>query len=348
MSGPGCLAAPLVFRAPSGPAAWPGCLVCPPVTSIPIASGVRCCWWRRWCSGRRRARPPARSPHASLWLGVVDLEARPGPPDPPAPSAPAVLVSLCVVELPLEARPGPAAAHGYRSLALRHPGLAVLLLVAPLVFWAPSGPAAWPGCLVCPWAAARSRAVRAASFARRVVSKPGQAPPPPTGSAAWPSGAQALLFCCLWHRWCSGAVGPGRPRDRHTRASLGVVDLEARPGPPDPSAPSTLASLVSLCVVELPLEARSCPAPREIATHEPSARSGRSRSPPVPSGPSDALHTGGACVAVCGGASHRSPARPCRRPWVLQVGYPDPPALSMPAVLPGFAIDRIARGYCTG
>ena len=210
--------APLVFRAPSGPAAWPGCLVCPPVTSIPIASGVRCCWWRRWCSGRRRARPPARSPHASLWLGVVDLEACPGPPDPPAPSAPAVLVSLCVVELPLEARPGPAAAHGYRSLALRHPGLAVLLLVAPLVFWAPSGPAAWPGCLVCPWAAARSRAVRAASFARRVVSKPGQAPPPPTGSAAWPSGAQALLFCCLWHRWCSGAVGPGRPRDRHTRA----------------------------------------------------------------------------------------------------------------------------------
>ena len=46
-----------------------------------------------------------------------------------------------------------------------------------------------PGCLVCPWAAARPRAVRAASCARRVVSKPGQAPPPPTGAAAWPSGA---------------------------------------------------------------------------------------------------------------------------------------------------------------
>ena len=30
------------------------------------------------------------------------------------------------------------------------------------------------------WAAARPRAVRAASFARRVSSKPGQAPPPPT------------------------------------------------------------------------------------------------------------------------------------------------------------------------
>ena len=37
-----------------------------------------------------------------------------------------------------------------------------------------------------PWAAARPLAVRAASCARRVGSKPGQAPPPPTGTAAWP------------------------------------------------------------------------------------------------------------------------------------------------------------------
>ena len=43
-----------------------------------------------------------------------------------------------------------------------------------------------PGCLMCPWAAARPLAVRAASFARRVVSKPGQAPPPPTSTAARP------------------------------------------------------------------------------------------------------------------------------------------------------------------
>ena len=48
-----------------------------------------------------------------------------------------------------------------------------------------------PGCFVCPWAAARPRAVRAASCARRVVSKPGQAPPPPTGTAARPSGPSA-------------------------------------------------------------------------------------------------------------------------------------------------------------
>ena len=40
--------------------------------------------------------------------------------------------------------------------------------------------------LYAPGAAARPRAVRAASFARRVVSKPGQALPPPTGTAARP------------------------------------------------------------------------------------------------------------------------------------------------------------------
>ena len=60
------------------------------------------CSWRRWCSGRRRARPPARSPHASLRLGVVDLEARPCPPDPPAPSTPAAL--CCCVWLGTSAR----------------------------------------------------------------------------------------------------------------------------------------------------------------------------------------------------------------------------------------------------
>ena len=43
-----------------------------------------------------------------------------------------------------------------------------------------------PVCLVCPWAAARPLAVRAASFARRVVSKPGQALPLSTGTAAGP------------------------------------------------------------------------------------------------------------------------------------------------------------------
>ena len=50
----------------------------------------------------------------------------------------------------------------------------VVMRVAPRVLWVPRVLSCGPGCLVCPWAAAR-------------------------------------------------------PRDRHTRASLGVVDLEARP-----------------------------------------------------------------------------------------------------------------------
>ena len=61
----------------------------------------------------------------------------------------------------------------------------VFVFAAPLVFRAPSDPAVGPGCLVRPWAAARPLAVRAASFARRVVSNPGQAPPPPMGDLSF-------------------------------------------------------------------------------------------------------------------------------------------------------------------
>ena len=92
----------------------PGAL---PVVAV-ISPDLRRCLLRRWCSRRRRPRPPARSPHASLRLGVVDLEARPCPPFPPPPSTPAA-------------------------------------------------PGRW-------------------GVAWRVVSKPGQALPPPTGTAAWP------------------------------------------------------------------------------------------------------------------------------------------------------------------
>ena len=104
-----------------------------------------------------------------------------------------------------------------------------------------------PGRCVCRWAAARCMAccpdrspaaawparplaVRAASFARRVVSKPGQAPqaprrppigrglsfvcrqalPPPTGTAAWPANAN-------------------RPAAAFKRAVLIVCALSARP-----------------------------------------------------------------------------------------------------------------------
>ena len=69
----------------------------------------------------------------------------------------------------------------------------MVLLVALRVFRAPRVLSCGPGCLVCPWAAARPRAVRAASFARRVVSKPGQALPPPMGTAARPMGPFGAL-----------------------------------------------------------------------------------------------------------------------------------------------------------
>ena len=39
------------------------------------------------------------------------------------------------------------------------------------------------------------------------------------------------LFACQDGRRLCAPVAAARPRDRHTRASLGVVDLEARPGP---------------------------------------------------------------------------------------------------------------------
>ena len=66
------------------------------------------------------------------------------------------------------------------------------------------------------------------------------APPdlrPPRGLPA------RLLGCLVCSAGVPGAFGPGRPRDRHTRAALGVVDLETRPCPPDPPAPFTPAGL---------------------------------------------------------------------------------------------------------
>ena len=89
------------------------------------------CLWSRWCSGRRRARPPAR-------LGVLTSFGA-APRSPPVPSGPSGALhtgGACVSGVPvgcgppasrprrelrsarrLEARPGPAAAHSRRSQA---------------------------------------------------------------------------------------------------------------------------------------------------------------------------------------------------------------------------------------
>ena len=94
------------------------------------------------------------------------------------------------------------------------------LLVAPRVFRAPRD-LFGPGCFVCPWAAARPLAVRAASFARRVVSKPGQAPPPPTGTAARPSGPSGALHT-------SGACCAGVWLGASSRSLTAAVDQQLR------------------------------------------------------------------------------------------------------------------------
>ena len=86
-----------------------------------------------------------------------------------------------------------------------------------------------PGCFVCPWAAARPRAVRAASFARRVASKPGQAPPPPTGTAAG--------LCGALHASGAGSLLSGSARR-----------LEARPGPATAHVHRSLARVLQLPV----------------------------------------------------------------------------------------------------
>ena len=87
--------------------------------------------------------------------------------------------------------------------------------------------AAWcavgPGCWLCPWAAARPRAVRAASFARRVGSKPGQAPPPPTGTAARPSGPSGALHTSgAWSLMLLGALSRS-PAGPYRRPSISRV-----------------------------------------------------------------------------------------------------------------------------
>ena len=79
-----------------------------------------------------------------------------------------------------------------------------------------------PGCLVCPWAAARPRAVRAASFARCVVSKPGQAPPRPRAPQPGPPDLphRRRLCRCVWLG--ASSRSPARPRSAHGHRSLAL------------------------------------------------------------------------------------------------------------------------------
>ena len=84
---------------------------------LPRVFGRRCLW-RRWCSGRRRARPPARLGGLTSFGAV--------PRSPPVPSGPSgalhtggAALLMCGWVRRIEARPGPAAAHRHRGQALR-------------------------------------------------------------------------------------------------------------------------------------------------------------------------------------------------------------------------------------
>ena len=75
------------------------------------------------------------------------------------------------------------------------------------------------------------------------------------------SASDRRLFACEDGRRLCAPVAAARPRDRHTRASLGVVDLEARPGPAAAPGASQWPSSVRVA-------SRGRRPAREIATRE--------------------------------------------------------------------------------
>ena len=154
------------------------------------------------------------------------------------------------------------------------------------------------GCFVCPWVAASS-------------------------------------VCCLWPHGCSGRRRARPPARLGDLTSFGAAPRSParprhRPRAPQPGP----AAVRAACCCLWP---HGCSGRRRA---RPPARLGgltsfgaAPRSPPVPSGPSGALHTSGARSLMCG-ALARSPARPRRRPPApRQV----PPAPSNRTVLCNFA-----------
>ena len=85
-------------------------------------------------------------------------------------------------------------------------------------------------------------------------------------------GVARRLFACEDGRRLYAPVAAARPRDRHTRASLGVVDLEARPGPA--TAPG--ASRRPFCKPSQALSSPTGPSGRPASTSSRSARLGMS------------------------------------------------------------------------
>ena len=168
-----------------------------------------------------------------------------------------------------------------------------------------------PGRCVCRWAAARPRDRHTRAFGSEwSISRPALALPPPTGTAARLSGALHTGGACVaWtsparpcHRPQAPQPGPATTHGHRSRAPppahrYGRALRSLRHPPHRRLSRNSRLSL--LLAAPLVFRAPSGPAAREIATREPAARKCRSRSPPVPSGPSGALHTSGAWSLMC-------------------------------------------------
>ena len=112
-----------------------------------------------------------------------------------------------------------------------------------LVFRAPSDSAVGPGCLVCPWVGLLGvpvgggppvRLPHASLTAPRSISKPGQAPPPPTAAAARPfgsAGAYGRRSQAFRFRRRLRSPQPGLSVPPPPTAAAARSRLEAWPGP---------------------------------------------------------------------------------------------------------------------
>ena len=95
-----------------------------------------------------------------------------------------------------------------------------------------------PGRCVCRWAAARPRDRHTrACGSEWSISRPALALPPPTGTAAWPSGPTCALHTSgAWSLMLLGASPRCPARPRH-------CPRVSQPGPPLPPAPFTPAAV---------------------------------------------------------------------------------------------------------
>ena len=195
--------------------------------------------------------------------------------------------------------------------------VSVSVSVAPLVFRAPSDPAVGPGCWLCPWAAARPRAVRAASLrlgaSSRSPARPRHRPRAPQPGPPLPPAPSTLAAPGVL------ACGPARTR-RHSRA--------LQPGPvrssPVRSGPSGALRAGGTCGSGVPGQA---PPPLTGAAARP--RLEARPCPPVPSVPFAPAGLWFWCARPGPAATHghgsqaRFEARPCA---------PVPPAPFAPVV----------------